>query len=94
MVIMIMEYDENQIDDDGYEQDDNADNLKMMVILLMSWRWWCCVCGHDDNEDYDGVSVITHPIYYHNQMKRMISVYDYSISMLVMISDDDKDNCR
>ena len=57
MVIMIMEYDENQIDDDGYEQDDNADNLKMMVMLLMSWRWlwWCCVCGHDDNEGGDGV---------------------------------------
>ena len=36
MVIMIMEYDENQIDDDDYEQDDNADNLKMMVMLLMS----------------------------------------------------------
>ena len=36
MVIIIMEFDENQIDDDGYEQDDNADNLKMMVILLMS----------------------------------------------------------
>ena len=56
MVIMIMEYDENQIDDDGYEQDDNADNLKMMVMLLMSWRWWWCwVCGHDDNEGGDGV---------------------------------------
>ena len=55
MVIMIMEYDENQIDDDGYKQDDNADNLKMIVMLLMSWRWWCCVCGHDDNEDGDGV---------------------------------------
>ena len=36
MVIMIMEYDENQIDDDGYEQDDNADNLKMAVMLLIS----------------------------------------------------------
>ena len=36
MVIMIIEYDENQIDDYGYEQDDNADNLKMMVMLLMS----------------------------------------------------------
>ena len=36
MVIMIMEFDEKQIDDDGYEQDDNADNLKMMVMLLMS----------------------------------------------------------
>ena len=37
MVFMIMEYDENQIDNDGYgEQDDNADNLKMMVMLLMS----------------------------------------------------------
>ena len=57
MVIMIMEYDENQIDDDGYEQDDNADNVKMVVMLLMSWRWWWwrCVCGHDDNEDGDGV---------------------------------------
>ena len=57
MVIMIMEYDENQIDDDGYEQDDDADNLKMMVMLLMLWRWWwCCwVCGHDDNEGGDGV---------------------------------------
>jgi hypothetical protein len=31
-----MEYDENQIDDDGYEQDDNADDLKMIVLLLMS----------------------------------------------------------
>jgi hypothetical protein len=38
--------------------------------------------------------VITHPIYYHNQMKRMISIYDYSISMMVMITDDDRDNCR
>ena len=36
MVIMIIEYVENQIDDDGYEQDDNADNLKMIVMLLMS----------------------------------------------------------
>ena len=36
MVIMIMEYDEYQIDDDGYEQDDNADNLKMIVMLLIS----------------------------------------------------------
>ncbi len=37
MVIMIMEYHENQIDDDGYEQDDSADNLKMIereIILL------------------------------------------------------------
>ena len=57
MVFMIMEYDENQIDDDGYEQDDNADNLKMMVMLLMSWRWWwwCWVYGYDDNEGGDGV---------------------------------------
>ena len=31
-----MEYDENQIDDDSYEQDDNADNMKMIVMLLMS----------------------------------------------------------
>jgi len=37
MVILIMEYDEYQIDDDGYEQDDNADNLKMIVMLLISW---------------------------------------------------------
>ena len=36
MVIMIMEYDEIQIDDDGYEQDDNADHLKMIVMLLLS----------------------------------------------------------
>ena len=35
IVIIIMKYDENQIDD-GYEQDDNAANLKMMVMLLMS----------------------------------------------------------
>ncbi len=48
-----MEYDENQIDDDGYEQDDNADDLKMIVLLLMSWRWWCWLCGHDD---CDGVA--------------------------------------
>jgi hypothetical protein len=32
---MIIEYDENQIDDDGYEQEDNADNMKMIVMLLM-----------------------------------------------------------
>jgi hypothetical protein len=31
-----MEYDENQIDDDGYEQYNNADKMKMMVMLLMS----------------------------------------------------------
>jgi len=37
MVIMIMEYDEYQVDDDGNEQDDNADNLKMIVMLLISW---------------------------------------------------------
>jgi hypothetical protein len=36
MVIMIMEYDEYQVDDDGNEQDDNADNLKMIVMLLIS----------------------------------------------------------
>ena len=56
MVIIIMEYDENQIDDDGYEQDDNSDNMKMIVMLLMSWRWWWgWLCGHDDNEGGDGV---------------------------------------
>jgi hypothetical protein len=49
MVIMIMEY------DDGYEQDVNADNLKMIVMLLMSWRWWCWLWGHDENEGGDGV---------------------------------------
>ena len=55
MVIMILEYDENHIDDNGYERDD-ADNLKMIVMLLKSWRWrWCWVCGHDDNEGGDGV---------------------------------------
>jgi hypothetical protein len=31
-----MEYDENQIDDDGYEQDNNSDNIKMIFMLLMS----------------------------------------------------------
>jgi hypothetical protein len=31
-----MEYDENQIDDDGYEQDDSSDDLKTIVMLLMS----------------------------------------------------------
>ena len=36
MVIMIMKYDENQIDDDGYEQGEIADNLKMIVMKLMS----------------------------------------------------------
>ena len=36
MVFMIMEYDENQIDNDGYgEQDDNADHLKMTVMLFV-----------------------------------------------------------
>ena len=51
MVIMIMEYDENQIDDDGYEQGEIADNLKMIVMKLMSWRWlwWCWFCGNDVN---------------------------------------------
>jgi hypothetical protein len=48
MVIIIMEYDEDQIDDDGYEQDDNADNVKMIVMLLK-------MCGHDDNKGGDGV---------------------------------------
>ena len=55
-MVIIMEYDGNQIDDDGYEQDDNADYLKMMFMLLMSWRrWWCWLCWHDDNEGSDGV---------------------------------------
>ena len=78
MVIIIMEYDEDQIDDDGYEQDDNADNVKMIVMLLK-------MCGHDD--DVDGVDMmimkvvmvlfdIIRPICYHNQMKKMISIYD------------------
>jgi hypothetical protein len=31
-----MEYDEDQIDDDGDKQDDDVDNLKMIVALLMS----------------------------------------------------------
>ena len=57
MVIIIIEYDENQIDDDGYKQDDNADDLKMIVMLLMSWRWWWYwLCGHDDNKGVDGVA--------------------------------------
>jgi len=34
--------------------------------------------------------VITRPICYHNQMKRVISIYDYSISTMVMSTDDDK----
>ena len=55
-MVIITEYDGNQIDDDGYEQDDNADYLKMMFMLLMSWRrWWCWLCWHDDNEGSDGV---------------------------------------
>jgi hypothetical protein len=30
--------------------------MKMIVMLLMSWRWWWCwLCGHDDNEGGDGV---------------------------------------
>jgi len=35
-MVIITEYDGDQIDDDGYEQDDNADYLKMMFMLLMS----------------------------------------------------------
>jgi hypothetical protein len=31
-----MEYDEDQIDDDSDKQDDDVDNLKMIVALLMS----------------------------------------------------------
>jgi hypothetical protein len=31
-----MEYDEDQIDDDGGKQDDDIDNLNMIVALLMS----------------------------------------------------------
>jgi hypothetical protein len=30
-----MEYDENQIDDDGYVENDNADNMKMMAMLIV-----------------------------------------------------------
>ena len=35
-MILLMEYDEDQIDDDGDKQDDDVDNLKMIVALLMS----------------------------------------------------------
>jgi hypothetical protein len=35
MVIMIMKYDENLIDDDSDEEDDNVDNFKMIVMLYM-----------------------------------------------------------
>ena len=35
-MILIMEYDQDQIDDDGDKQDDDVDNLKMIVALLMS----------------------------------------------------------
>ena len=74
MVIMIMKYDENQIDDDGYEQGEIADNLKMIVMKLMSWRWlWRCFV----DMMLMVLLVITRPICYHNQMKRMISIYDY-----------------
>ena len=45
MVIMIIEYDDDQIDDGGYEQDDDFD----------IWRWQlCCWCREDD--DVDGVN--------------------------------------
>ena len=75
MVIMIMEYDENQIDDDGYEQDDNADNLKMIIMFLMSWRWWWCwLCGYDDNEG--GVGVVS---YHSFIMVKMLSIGPVSI---------------
>jgi hypothetical protein len=32
-MIVIMEYDEDQIDDDGDKQDDDVDNLKIIVEL-------------------------------------------------------------
>ena len=49
-----MEYDEDQIDDSNVV--DDSYNLKMIVMLLMSWRWWWCrLCGHEDNEGGDGV---------------------------------------
>jgi hypothetical protein len=81
---------------DYYEQDDNADNLKMILMLLMSWRrWWCWLCGHDDNEGGDCVvSYHTSNVLSKSNEKDDDIFYDYNISIMVMITDDVKDNYR
>jgi hypothetical protein len=73
-----------------------------MVIIIMEydeddsyvdiWRWYlCCWCREDDDKS-GGDGVVS---YHKSNMLSWsnISIYDFSISLMVMITDDDDNNC-
>ncbi len=77
-------------------------DVNVMVIIIMEydeddsyvdiWRWYLCCWYREDGDKSGGDGVVS---YHKSNMLSWsnISIYDFSISMMVMISDDDEDNC-